>query len=492
VPLAKSPTPARSLLGLALAAVLVCGSLVSCATGSEVNAGPADGGITGHGDSGGRDTGKGDARHTSDGGEGGTLTPIGGSCASAVCAPPGNCTMLAGGQYCTEPCPSSGSCPTGTYCSAVNGLPLCIPYFGQECLICQQSTDCKVPTDACLTSPSGEHFCARDCTLDSVCPAGFTCETQAAYAASGAGGDGGAVEGGQGDAQVSDAGGQPMWCVPVGGNGCSCSSKNNGATETCSVTNMYGTCSAPATCDGATGMWMGCPAPASQEICNGKDDNCNGQVDEGNPNTLCAFMGAPPPNASWACTNGMCVLGACNAGWTNFPPGPASAGCACSVSATEPDATCAMATNTGSVSSVGGTPLVINGTLSSATDVNVFLFDTVDVNQTTTNSYHVTITFTAPTPNNEFVMDVIRGTPCVDSPMGGSTGITSYDWCVNATNATMGEAPCGPAGPHLCADHSSPYYLRVYRAAGVTPTCTPYQITITGGGGTCDLTQSCP
>ena len=66
---------------------------------------------------------------------------------------------------------------------------------------------------------------------------------------------------------------------------------------------------------------------------------------------------------------------------------------------------------------------------------------------------------------------------------------------MNGTAAgPIGEAPCGPATvnvPH-CANHSSQYYVRVYRAAGVTGTCTPYEITITGGGGTCDLTQTCP
>jgi len=90
------------------------------------------------------------------------------------------------------------------------------------------------------------------------------------------------------------------------------------------------------------------------------------------------------------------------------------------------------------------------------------------------------------------VFDVTRGTPCVDAPTGAAASITTYDWCVNGTDGTNGEAPCGPTATNHCTDYSSQYYLRVHRAAGVTATCTQYQITVTGGGGTCDLTQKCP
>jgi hypothetical protein len=151
-----------------------------------------------------------------------------------------------------------------------------------------------------------------------------------------------------------------------------------------------------------------------------------------------------------------------------------------------------MATMVGSVQSVGGTPIVINGTLSSATDTEYYGFNTIDTPEAATNSYHVSISFTMPSPNNEFVMDVERGGPCVDAPTGPTTNITSYDWCVNGTSANVGEAPCGPAAAHHCADHSSQYFLHVYRNSTATPSCTPFQITITGGGGSCDVAATCP
>ena len=110
-----------------------------------------------------------------------------------------------------------------------------------------------------------------------------------------------------------------------------------------------------------------------------------------------------------------------------------------------------------------------------------------------TNSYHVNIVFTQPTPNTEFVMDVIRGDPCSDTPGGPTTNITSYDWCVNGDGGpTLGEGSCGPSAPVHCGgvpgpdsppppttDHSATYYVRVHRAAGAATSCTPYEITVT-------------
>jgi hypothetical protein len=139
----------------------------------------------------------------------------------------------------------------------------------------------------------------------------------------------------------------------------------------------------------------------------------------------------------------------------------------------------------------------VSGRLGSADAVAVYTFtttDTVDLASTTTtaDTYHVNIAFTEPAMNSEFFMDVIRGAPCSDTPVGSATNITSYDWCVNGTNGTLGDSPCGPTATNHCADESSVYYVRVHRAAmATTETCTEYQLTITAAGGTCDFTQQC-
>ncbi len=493
---------------LALTALMVS-SVVACAQGSEVSEEGLDGGTEdgsvgtadgqSHDDAPGKrkkdaqiDTGGGinlDAAQVDVATDDGGLV-VGAKCPGSGCIPPGECTTIGADQYCIEPCPAAG-CPTGTYCSIIGGTDLCVPDLGQECDACQTASSCKLPSDACLTSPLGEKFCARDCTVDDVCPTGYTCQTPAEYLATDAGVKGDASAAGDaGGGSTGDASAPYKWCVPENHGTCSCSSKNSGATETCTITNTFGTCSAPAICDGTTGQWQGCPAAPSAEICNGKDDNCSGQIDEGNPNTLCAFMGPPPPNANWACTNAMCVIGACDTGWANFPPGPASAGCTCPVNAAEPNALCAQAASVGSIQT-GAAPIVINSTLSSATDVNVWTFNTVDVIQSTTDTYNISLKFTAPATNTEFIMDVIRGSTCSDMPTGPATAITSYDWCVNGTSGANGELTCGATAANHCTDESSVYFIRVYRAASATPTCTPYQITINASGTTCDMTQQC-
>ncbi len=482
-------TVTRLALGWLTLAVCLGYVLAACAAGSSatvdampvgpgVEAGPSDG-TTPH---------DGHADGIVINFDGNTLLPIGAPCTSnAQCSAPGACTTLGtAGRFCTEPCPATG-CPKGTYCSTLNGVNTCFPDLNQECNFCELDSDCPLPTDACLTMPDGEKFCGMDCTPSGVCPMGYTCETKAALAPPDAGATDGAVDAASdtGMTVMPDAGGPSKWCVPSGGAGCACTMAKDGATAPCSVSNQYGTCVAPSTCNGATGTWVGCPAPATPDICNGLDDDCDGDIDQGDPNTLC---GGAPPNATWQCVNAMCILGPCNKGWADFPV--TGKGCTCPVNASEPDGTCATASNAGAVQSVGGSPVVINGTLSSATDVNVWAVSTVDTAEPATNSYHVAISFTQPATNTEFVMDVIRGA-CTDAPTGGVTNITTYDWCVNATSATAGESVCGPTAIHQCADHSSPYFIRVHRKAGATPTCTSYQITVTGGGGTCDLTQTC-
>jgi hypothetical protein len=143
------------------------------------------------------------------------------------------------------------------------------------------------------------------------------------------------------------------------------------------------------------------------------------------------------------------------------------------------------------VSDTGGT-IALTGTLSSANDVDFWSFNSVDANEGSTNSYHVNIHFTAPMPNNEFLMDVIRGGPCVANPTGPGTAITDYDWGVNGQLGTTGEAPCGNvAGQAHCADHSAMYYVRVYRKAGATATCAQYSISVTAKAGASDLTKQC-
>jgi hypothetical protein len=325
------------------------------------------------------------------------------------------------------------------------------------------------------------------------------------YLGGGSGSGGGGMDGGVPDAggdAGKDAGGDggtkppvpTKWCVPNSGASCPCNDQRNGVSHDCHNTNAFGDCAGKESCDGKSGKWQGCTASTPKvEACNGKDDNCNAQVDEGNGDALCSSSGPPPPNSGWTCKAGACSLGACDPGWTAYPPGPLSNGCQCPVEVGEPNGSCATAKDAGMVSDAGGSVLM-QGTLSADNDVDFWKFNAVDTNEVTTNSYHVSIDFTGPSPNTEFLIDVIRGAACSDVPSGVSTALVSYDWCVSGAAAGFGEMPCGDAdGISHCNDNSSTYFVRVYRKPGTVGTCTPYILTATAqGGAACDFTKQCP
>jgi hypothetical protein len=478
----------------ALVATLALGvGFVACASGSEVQQEPGgEGGSTG---AGGFGVGGGATGGQAQGGGGGIPSgQIGGPCKETADCAGGNCTQLGNVKVCTQACPPA--CPAGTYCALVEGDPLCVPDLGHLCAPCNGVIDCGGASDQCLTAPPGDKFCARDCTTMDDCPSGFTCVEGDAYGpgkpAGGAGGGGGA-SGGAGQGGSSHPSGQAWkFCVPEGGASCGCSEARDGVEHACKVDSPSGSCTGTQVCDGKTGQWSACSAPEpTAESCNGKDDDCNGEVDDGDANAMCG--GSPPPNTTgWGCIGGVCGAGPCKDGFTQFPVGDPKDGCLCQQELGEPNDECAKAYAVGKVTDTPGSTLTINGTLSSDTDVDVWSFDSKDVDEGTKNSYHLAIAFVAPAQNDEFAFDVIRGDTCADAPAGPAVSLTSYTWCVNGNDGGKGEGACGPQAAVHCTDHSSRYFLRVHRKAGAKGTCSVYTIKVTGTGDACDFSKQCP
>lgn len=480
---------------------LTAAAFSACAEGATLDEPPSStGSVGGSGGTGGIDPGQ-----------------IGGLCeVTEDCVDGATCTQVGSEKICTVPCPPA--CPLGTYCAINQGDSVCLPDLGQSCLKCNVPVDCKYSSDACLEAPLGDRFCARDCTTLGVCPNGFTCVDGDDYAATGGsgsgtgggGGAGGGAGGGGGTGGGGGAGGAgggggstpppppgvaTKFCVPNGGLSCPCNDKRDGLMHDCFNENQFGKCAGSETCNGDLGKWEGCTAEApAAEACNAKDDDCDDVTDEGDPNDLCAGEGAPPPNSSWVCeVGGECGVGDCNDGWSAYPPGPLGDGCSCQHETGEPNDTCATATSVASVSDIPGSLTLLTGTISSDTDVDYWQLDTVDTAENNTNSYHISIDFVAPTPNTEFVFDVMRGAMCNAAPSGPTTGLLQYDWCVDGMNGTEGEAVCGPQAAVHCNDNSSHYFVRVYRKPGATGTCTEYSVQVKGqGGGACDFSQKCP
>jgi len=178
-------------------------------------------------------------------------------CFSGVCAE----TMH--GWECSLSCYSDEDCPPGWLCLEIDtegpGPVLgCIDPFAHLCRPCRGDDECEPPAPdidgTCIEYGPEGSFCGVACEGDDYCPGGFTCQT------------------------VETARGTSMQCLTEGGGACPCTDKfaELGFITECYVENDFGKCLAERTCEEE------CPAPEpANEDCNGLDDDCDGDTDEG-------------------------------------------------------------------------------------------------------------------------------------------------------------------------------------------------------------------
>ncbi len=191
-------------------------------------------------------------------------------------------------QICTDLC--DGDCPDGWNCELLensegDAVRLCIPDDDPYCAPCEHDRDCFSLTAACLEQLDGT-FCATDCAGDGLCPSSAQCDP------------------------VNIDGDIRELCVPRHA--------------------VCGDCFDPDR-DGY-GVGLGCAGddcdegnPAinagAVEVCGGRDENCNGDIDEGFEvltdlencgacDAVCA-----PPRAVPACEAGTCTIVDCDPGW---------------------------------------------------------------------------------------------------------------------------------------------------------------------------------
>ncbi|MGB0590622.1 MAG: fibrinogen-like YCDxxxxGGGW domain-containing protein, partial [Myxococcota bacterium] len=208
----------------------------------------------------------------------------------------GLCGEHLGDEVCTKTCESE--CPPGWSCEQVvlgGGDPtyICVSLFEHLCKPCMEGSDCESLTTAaaCITYEGEGSFCGASCEVDAECPEGFKCQEA-----------------------VSTRGGSSKQCVNSSGV-CECSDHavELGLQTQCDITNEFGTCSAMRMCT-ADGL-SACEALVpSAEVCNGEDDDCDGEVDEDEPcddDDVCTFDTCL---SSGACSNDIIVGTPCDDG----------------------------------------------------------------------------------------------------------------------------------------------------------------------------------
>ncbi|MSQ81337.1 MAG: hypothetical protein EXR77_00210 [Myxococcales bacterium] len=242
--------------------------------------------------------------------------------------------------------------------------------------------------------------------------------------------------------------------------------------------------------------------PSKPELCNGKDDNCDNGVDNGNAAAMCgsAF------NANTVCSNGKCGL-SCAIKWFDVDGQPAN-GCECPA---DPDyglkgVNCSGAESVGTLSDSGAQSQQ-SGNIMPGESGDWFTFTASDSADGVggCDQFNVRVKF-VDNPDGKFVFDVFRGGCGASEQLCAATN--DHTWSTNFYGAPPsgpgvlpnnpagtyqkspapekgGECKCtttpGTPGMNVCKDNTAQFFVRVYRAPGAAASCANYKILFANG-----------
>ena len=201
------------------------------------------------------------------------------------------CMAYAQGNFCSRLCDEG--CPDGWACMPVENphgegrVSLCTLLQDQLCMPCTRNEACGAgDANWCLSVGDGR-YCSVDCTFQG-CPQGYVCSDV-----------------------TGEHGLSGRQCLPVSGR-CTCDASSVGQVRGCERSNAFGRCGGVETC-GAGLEWENCSASEpAEEVCNGVDDDCDGFVDEsldGAPCVISNEFGSCPGEEMCAGAQGVVCLG---------------------------------------------------------------------------------------------------------------------------------------------------------------------------------------
>lgn len=196
----------------------------------------------------------------------GSLGLLGDSCTMSSDCAQGPCLAGANGSVCSQGCMSHSDCnASGFICLALDIWgKRCVPFRTMVCTTCVSDTDCYDPVTKlqhfCMTDDKGESWCHQT--------AGYPCGSD--YL---------------GEIIVDSSTGESKFvCMPKPGVECGCTAYGieHGNSMVCNNGPATGACVGERHCTEAGLTECSSPGP-SVEVCNGVDDDCDGQTDEGVP-----------------------------------------------------------------------------------------------------------------------------------------------------------------------------------------------------------------
>jgi hypothetical protein len=231
-------------------------------------------------------------------------------------------------------------------------------------------------------------------------------------------------------------------------------------------TGQQGICSTGKTvCSGGATSCAPDFAPQT-EVCDSKDNNCNGQTDEMNPTPACGAQYPSAANVSaWSCS-GSCQIATCSTGYANINNAIAD-GCECSTDLHANVCTSA-ATLSVALGTLASNPVLMEGGIETAggSDYVKFTFPTRAI----PGNWHPTIKLTGD-GSGQFAMDVQSGCGA-NATCAVGTGAGANTWEVNYSYLV------GPGGYTEPNPKPTTLIVRVYRKSG-QPTCARYRVEAT-------------